>query len=66
MPESTDKAKAEVLTTVNQSIQELGDGVRELAIAMKEGAPEAWDIMVRQHTYDALINLGAAVAIWAV
>ncbi|HUS88324.1 MAG TPA: hypothetical protein VMW91_02965 [Desulfosporosinus sp.] len=35
-------------------------------MALKNGAPEAWNIMVRQQLYDALISLAAAAAIWVV
>jgi hypothetical protein len=67
MPEQTlDQAKVEVLNTVNDSVKDLGEGVKELVVAIKSGAPGAWDILVRQHVYDALIALGTAAAVWVV
>jgi hypothetical protein len=57
--QSVDESKSEILQTVNESLNDLGDGVRELAAAMKDGAPEAWRIMVRQTEISAWTTLAA-------
>jgi hypothetical protein len=63
MSDKADESKAEVLQTVNHSLADLGDGVRELATAMKDGAPEAWRIMVRQQELNALTVIGTLLSI---